>query len=267
MRSSAISIHAPAKGATSTGSTAWTSDLRFQSTLPRRERPTRRRLRVGRLCDFNPRSREGSDHCHVTEDISPIHFNPRSREGSDARSVRERQQIRSISIHAPAKGATFSAVVIVPSVGNFNPRSREGSDAHSVWMAAPSSEFQSTLPRRERRRYAPFYAPTAQGFQSTLPRRERRVPVCLGLWLLIFQSTLPRRERLHAIPLGRVKLGISIHAPAKGATAAALVTRISRRISIHAPAKGATQLIGRARAVSDISIHAPAKGATVFTYP
>ena len=80
-----------------------------------------------------------------------MHFNPRSREGSDGNNDaeqhtvvqefqstlprRERRQDRhgiaievKISIHAPAKGATFYWLPIIEHVNNFNPRSREGSD-------------------------------------------------------------------------------------------------------------------------------------------
>ena len=58
-----ISIHAPAKGAT----TIVKSDiqgLQFQSTLPRRERPGSSFPSVPNLPYFNPRSREGSDKWH-----------------------------------------------------------------------------------------------------------------------------------------------------------------------------------------------------------
>ena len=54
-----ISIHAPAKGAT----ILWDENLpfrKFQSTLPRRERPLRSDA-AQQIIDFNPRSREGSD--------------------------------------------------------------------------------------------------------------------------------------------------------------------------------------------------------------
>ena len=55
--------------------------------------------------------------------------------------------------------------------------------------------FQSTLPRRERRKITRSRRQRYSGFQSTLPRRERRL-----FWLFfphfqVFQSTLPRRER------------------------------------------------------------------------
>ena len=54
-----ISIHAPAKGATTIPTDTCGSTL-FQSTLPRRERLPCVQLGDERK-DFNPRSREGSD--------------------------------------------------------------------------------------------------------------------------------------------------------------------------------------------------------------
>ena len=144
-----------------------------------------------------------------------------------------------ISIHAPAKGAT-----------------------HFVFRFLRFFQFQSTLPRRERRH-----------------RRYAAVD------LLVFQSTLPRRERL--IWRGRNKGSnlISIHAPAKGATPSPSQEYPQEIISIHAPAKGATVegncyllIVGRFQStlprrerhnkqhpdkrITSISIHAPAKGAT-----
>ena len=99
-----ISIHAPAKGATDHNRKAWIRD-----------------------CDFNPRSREGSDDSSIGErEVFFIfqstlprrerpqqgnkfhriqHFNPRSREGSDD-----------------------TATPCELELCNFNPRSREGSD-------------------------------------------------------------------------------------------------------------------------------------------
>ncbi len=62
------------------------------------------------------------------------------------------------------------------------------------WICSP--EFQSTLPRRERRHFCPGTCNRIR-FQSTLPRRERQS--CLITFSLIGH--------------------ISIHAPAKGATA------------------------------------------------
>ena len=56
-----------------------------------------------------------------------VHFNPRSREGSDAISPTSKTK-HTISIHAPAKGATEAAWRLRMCQTYFNPRSREGSD-------------------------------------------------------------------------------------------------------------------------------------------
>ena len=77
-----ISIHAPVKGAT-----GW---------------PMRR---CHRCANFNPRSREGSDHHFLRSIQSDQNFNPRSREGSDADAFGDPVGL-GISIHAPVKGAT-----------------------------------------------------------------------------------------------------------------------------------------------------------------
>ena len=144
-----ISIHAPAKGATSRRLSIGNRLKPFQSTLPQRERRLQKKCLS---CDFhfNPRSRKGSDTIPEFEYDNDTDFNPRSRKGSD-RSMpkrgghygkfqstlpqRERQRIRrtghqqsTISIHAPAKGATVSLAGLQPGYGNFNPRSRKGSD-------------------------------------------------------------------------------------------------------------------------------------------
>ena len=77
----------------------------FQSTLPRRERHPAP-LPSHPLQHFNPRSREGSDSTTASRRSRDSHFNPRSREGSDPAPPRCRHLHHSISIHAPAKGAT-----------------------------------------------------------------------------------------------------------------------------------------------------------------
>ena len=123
--SSAISIHAPARGATG---------IPF--------------ICIGYQRHFNPRSREGSDKDIVNAIIKIINFNPRSREGSDSFLLASHHQA-CISIHAPARGATdlhfflrhnFRISIHAPARGatynnsrrgqreHFNPRSREGSD-------------------------------------------------------------------------------------------------------------------------------------------
>ena len=99
-----ISIHAPAEGATCR-LRHHIKGGKFQSTLPRRERPTC-------ICK-----------------TSPIrYFNPRSRGGSDNLPVFPQHLIVHISIHAPAEGATCIHYICGLCKQYFNPRSRGGSD-------------------------------------------------------------------------------------------------------------------------------------------
>ncbi len=79
------------------------------------------------ICDFNPRSREGSDVTPEEFGAKGDDFNPRSREGSDKINPLIFNGRVVISIHAPAKGAT-----------------------PCFHVPAQSYQFQSTLPRRER---------------------------------------------------------------------------------------------------------------------
>ena len=64
-----------------------TAEVEFQSTHPRRVRRNLNQLNVSIILYFNPRTREGCDMADIAAVADPI----------------------PISIHAPAKGATFSA--------------------------------------------------------------------------------------------------------------------------------------------------------------
>ena len=100
-----ISIHAPARGATAPADCCLFIAA-FQSTLPRGERPS----------SFSP---------HIITSLFQSTL-PRG----------ERRQFRGfkrnpcrISIHAPARGATYCFGSVSAYCYNFNPRSREGSDS------------------------------------------------------------------------------------------------------------------------------------------
>ena len=81
-----VSIHAPARGATRTVS----------YFLPR-------------FPGFNPRAREGRDVAHVVIGLAlRYRFNPRAREGRDAGADGALLHVFTVSIHAPARGATIS---------------------------------------------------------------------------------------------------------------------------------------------------------------
>ncbi len=168
---------------------------------------------------------------------------------------------------------------------DFNPRSREGSDVGKPASLREHGEFQSTLPRRERRCAQPSGADAPIRFQSTLPRRER--PCRISPCTQYANNFNPRsREGSDSWIKANNAIGtISIHAPAKGATTSGSGQRthtpnfnprsregsdpvcvqqiaIRAAISIHAPAKGATRSRKKTKQKISISIHAPAKGAT-----
>ena len=164
-----ISIHAPARGATSAAVQSSTPTP-FQSTPPRGGRP-----RCGRTyedhTDFNPRPREGGDsHGILPEAYQRNHFNPRPREGGDL-SVDFAMCLVRISIHAPARGATptflFSGFILA-----FQSTPPRGGRRHQFGIVAHQIEFQSTPPRGGRPR-ASVPSDYGCGFQSTPPRGGR----------------------------------------------------------------------------------------------
>src|ERR1700733_3920920 len=120
-------------------------------------------------------------------------FYPRSRAGSDRKKLRMRM-ILSVSIHAPARGATglnrgTRAVARVVSI--------HAPARGATWWTNPtlhSPSFLSTLPRGERLEMVTNHFLDAW-FLSTLPRGERPSSND-GLRLMLeFLSTLPRGER------------------------------------------------------------------------
>ena len=100
--------------------------LKFQSTLPREERPV---AGAGQDADnnFNPRSHERSDITIAQRFANQSYFNPRSHERSDEKVRIISKDEYEISIHAPTRGAT--------------------EDRKEIAMPL---QFQSTLPREER---------------------------------------------------------------------------------------------------------------------
>ena len=123
-----ISIHAPARGATETWQHSACS-TGFQSTLPRGERLLALAKQVTNI-QFQSTLPRGERRKSDYKSVSGKDFNPRSREGSDMIDSSSRREISIfqstlprgerrvtlvlkpsfiwISIHAPARGATFS---------------------------------------------------------------------------------------------------------------------------------------------------------------
>ena len=189
---------------------------RFQSTLPRRERqgqgqqsrerknisihaPTKGATRSvlsssDRLCNFNPRSHEGSDKKPFM--VSTIYFAFQS-----TLPRRERRQaavdqvlIFDISIHAPTKGATGSE--------------RDGAERIEISIHAPTKGATGSATMCSAKNRISIHAPTkgATGVEASADRVCRHFNP---------RSHEGSDKSVRVIPdPGR----ISIHAPTKGAT-------------------------------------------------
>ena len=127
-----ISIHAPTRGATYEDGARYILS-RFQSTLPREERPFPTDFVTAFMPYFNPRSHERSD---FTGDYT--------------------FEVTLISIHAPTRGATGIVFLVLLSLMNFNPRSHERSDGSitsATEGAFPISIHAPTRGATKRRKY------------------------------------------------------------------------------------------------------------------
>ena len=122
----------------------------------------------------------------------------------------------SISIHAPAQGATLPlpwCFRTAPFQSTLPHRERLSISASS----GISPVFQSTLPHRERPALW-CSDPALPGISIHAPAQGATAPGNFGKGGGLFQSTLPHRERLTGNPIHVEDSAISIHAPAQGAT-------------------------------------------------
>ena len=234
-----VSIHAPTQGAT-TGRlpglqrldcfnprthagcdniAEWTQKVHatFQSTHPRRVRPSLRRALPLRPWRFNPRTHAGCD-LRVSRFFMPS----RVFQSTHPRRVRRSAAAIPCSIccfnprtHA---GCDISSGWFPNRSRSFNPRTHAGCDA--CWAAGRYAciGFQSTHPRRVRpaRRVGriaanrvSIHAPT----QGATPPSGRSSGSGMS-----FQSTHPRRVRRYGAEIASLKADVSIHAPTQGAT-------------------------------------------------
>ena len=97
---------------------------------------------------FNPRTREGCDQVlgHA-QTQRHIYFNPRTREGCDHDGNTVQLFCKTISIHAPVKGATFQGILHF-QIGfvDFNPRTREGCDRTTLAEAQQDLDISIHAP-------------------------------------------------------------------------------------------------------------------------
>ena len=195
---------------------------------------------------------------------------------------------KTISIHAPARGATLTtfATRLYPCISIHAPaRGATGCQIHGFYnilisIHAPARGATSDRSQTEKVGNISIHAP-ARGatrragkiglpFSYFNPRSREGSDGSEKRELSNnerFQSTLPRGERRGAENDSLRGTVISIHAPARGATDFRLEVESGHVISIHAPARGATLSWAYGNADDFISIHAPARGATVAQAP
>ena len=70
-----------------------------------------------------------------------MYFNPRTREGCDIAYITKPPIKLDISIHAPARGATYATTGATHYQGYFNPRTREGCDIHAIQGKLDITDF------------------------------------------------------------------------------------------------------------------------------
>ena len=187
-----VSIHAPARGATTLGESI--------TRLPK--------------VSIHAPARGATDAPSCVVSVCPS-FNPRAREGRDGADLAAEAAI-DVSIHAPARGATSMSPVARPTDCVFQSTRPRGARHRNSLRLFSSMTFQSTRPRGAR----PPMPPPRRGHRSFNPRaregRDNKYSECHAMTPV----------SIHAPARGATKNGlkfwlvflVSIHAPARGAT-------------------------------------------------
>ena len=233
----AISIHAPAQGATHMRSFA-PSTSTFQSTPPRRGRRMRwRRKRTTSTISIHAPAQGATQTGQAKAGERGISIHAPAQGATTVRYFATTGV--KISIHAPAQGATLCATRKKPATQHFNPRPRAGGDQFvrlkpvrvRISIHAPAQGATRSI--RSSTPTSPHFNPRPRaGGDSHGGRRQAAWPhfnprpraggdvfsAVLGHLTRGFQSTPPRRGRhVSKRDSGRIR-AISIHAPAQGAT-------------------------------------------------
>ena len=190
----AVSIHAPAGGATPAMCPFRMMSHKFQSTPPQ----------GGRLCDgaihdesvcFNPRPRRGGDAKGASTARKALTFQSTPPQGGRHFLKKFLCFHNLVSIHAPAGGATLCSANDKQTTRRFNPRPRRGGDCPRAAQRYRSLMFQSTPPQGGR-------------------QHAMSVPTTYFIVSIHAPAGGATRGDGHTVLMSRV----SIHAPAGGAT-------------------------------------------------
>ena len=128
------------------------STYRFQSTRPHGARPPPCWHYSYTHHGFNPRARMGRDQGGGLRQARAISVSIHAPAwGATAVFLHTATQVI-VSIHAPAWGATGVVLPSIAAIGGFNPRARMGRDVFGYELYNLSSRFQSTRPHGARRK-------------------------------------------------------------------------------------------------------------------
>ena len=115
--------------------------------------------------------------------------------------------ITDISIHAPARGATYAGGAGSQSVIHFNPRPREGGDYHAYYYHTFQSQISIHAPARGATRLVPDLGQVAV-ISIHAPARGATSGNKSFLWVYLYFNPRPREggdpPRLHAQGSGQV---------------------------------------------------------------
>ena len=190
----------------------------FQFTRPQEARPSAAHTgRARRKFQFTrpQEARRASPPCWTVSRTSG--FNSRARKRRDNRAFAN-DRAKTVSIHAPARGATST-----------------GAEAVAAWV------FQFTRPQEARRGTRKSVA-YQQMFQFTRPQEARHQSSMQAVIDEQFQFTRPQEAR-QRVKATRYEVAVSIHAPARGATGRCGVLRDRQEFQFTRPQEARLQTV------------------------
>ena len=254
--------------------------MRFQSTPPRGGRHGRNR-RSNMSHSFNPRPRAGGD-ADPSGSCSRCRFQSTPPRGGRPRAKAIMPALATVSIHAPARGATriYLAVRVVylfqstpprggrptqahlcRSYPRFNPRPRAGGDrglrpkAEPIMVSIHAPARGATASASAEARRNGFNPRPRAGGDPTTSKEVEGISVSIHApargatsgWGELrrderFQSTPPRGGRPSA-PAGMPQPDCFNPRPRAGGDCNVCGYCLAVKVSIHAPARGATRLV------------------------
>ena len=209
-----------------------------------------RACNCARASPLQSRTRVGCDSMRNTFDIVSSQFQSTHPRGVRLNGKPSAREVKMVSIHAPAWGATVAGYVTKKITKKFQSTHPRGVRPESLAHDLPNKVVSIHAPAWGATSISAWMRAMSSCFN---PRTRVGCDVHIGLDAgneLLFQSTHPRGVRRAAPMLTSCAVGVSIHAPAWGATPAHTVLIIGYEVSIHAPAWGATSARPRTRLLS-----------------